>query len=152
MASADTPTVPETATAVVEAAPAINELPAVQEAKTPATRERSRKASKSGPPALAAQLERRRWRRKHDLMDPDGLAREHIRLIAAVQTGRMSVERGDTLSRMYGRQADMIFKRKRTRYLRQLTVIYGQHHQDGQALPDISGVFGDLFEQEGAKK
>lgn len=63
----------------------------------------------ASPPrkALRGILERR-WRRKNDIGTLHGLCREHARLIAAMHNGRITLEKGEVLSRAYSRHREMV--------------------------------------------
>jgi hypothetical protein len=48
------------------------------------------------------------WRRKNNINSPAGLIREHSRVIAAMHSGRIPMDKADTLSRAYGRHREMV--------------------------------------------
>jgi len=54
------------------------------------------------------QILERRWRRKNDINTLHGLIREHSRVIAAMHSGRIPLEKGEVLSRAYGRHLTMV--------------------------------------------
>jgi len=66
-------------------------------------------AAPASPPrkALRGVLERR-WRRKNDINSLHGLIREHSRVIAAMHSGRIPLEKGEVLSRAYARHREMV--------------------------------------------
>jgi hypothetical protein len=50
----------------------------------------------------------RRWRRKNNINTLHGLIREHSRVIAAMHSGRIQLEKGEVLSRAYARHREMV--------------------------------------------
>lgn len=50
----------------------------------------------------------RRWRRNNNRNELNGLIRDHNRLITAAHNGRLSLEKAEVLSRMYGRHREMV--------------------------------------------
>lgn len=82
-------------------------LPHTQTSNSPVVGEPS--AAPASPPrkALRGVLERR-WRRKNDINSLHGLIREHSRVIAAMHSGRIPLEKGEVLSRAYARHREMV--------------------------------------------
>lgn len=70
------------------------------------TRNSSPVGASSGPPVEGV-LERP-WRRKNNINSLDGLMREHGRLIRSMHAGKISLEKGEILSRAYGRHKEIV--------------------------------------------
>lgn len=89
------------------------------------------------PAALRGILERR-WRRKNNINSLAGLIREHARVIAAMHSGRIPMDKADTLSRAYGRHREMVTALEQQSQLdaiqQQLAAIRGE--PSGQLLID----------------
>ena len=86
-------------------------------AKTVVTREQTSNsgvvgelsAAPASPPRKALRgIVERRWRRKNDINSLHGLIREHSRVIAAMHSGRIPLEKGEVLSRAYARHREMV--------------------------------------------
>jgi hypothetical protein len=95
----------------------INDLRNDGEAETLVTRTHDQNSTVMAEPAAAQpagrrnplkQVFERRWRRKNDINSLAGLIREHSRVIAAMHSGRLSLDKGDVLSRAYGRHREMV--------------------------------------------
>jgi hypothetical protein len=90
----------------------INDIEIGQEAETSISRRGDHNSGEVGgptrrPAALKGILERR-WRRKNNINSLAGLIREHSRVIAAMHNGRLSLDKGEVLSRAYGRHREMV--------------------------------------------
>jgi hypothetical protein len=100
-----------------EAANEIKDMGIDREAETLVTRTHDQDSTVMAEPAAAQpagrrnplkQVFERRWRRKNDINSLAGLIREHSRVIAAMHSGRLSLDKGDVLSRAYGRHHLMV--------------------------------------------
>jgi hypothetical protein len=60
------------------------------------------------PATLAEKVAGRRWRRRNDISTLDGLIREHGKVISAIHSGKLPLEKGEILSRAYGRHREMV--------------------------------------------
>jgi len=88
----------------------INDVGNVRGEKTIATHTRDPNSSPVGAPkgTLVKGVLERRWRRKNNISTLDGLMREHARLIKQMHGNKISLEKGEILSRAYGRHREIV--------------------------------------------
>lgn len=60
-----------------------------------------------GKPASGTLIERK-FQRRNNINSLPGLIREHARLIALIRAGEITLDRGEVLSRAYGRHKEMV--------------------------------------------
>lgn len=109
------------------AASQIKDLEVDDSGKSAAANEHDSNSSEVGgsAPAKAKRvalkgMEARKFQRHNNINGLDGLIREHARLIALIRNGEIALDRGEVLSRAYGRHKDMVTAREQRTELSQM--------------------------------
>jgi len=61
-----------------------------------------------GRKSVSGTLIERKFQRRNNINSLPGLIREHARLIALIRSGEIALDRGEVLSRAYGRHKEMV--------------------------------------------